>query len=66
MVFRTANKFAGVVAIYMMPLVLVDRWEYEWLYRAIADELKRLRWVKEFDVIFGQSAKYELGGVAGS
>jgi hypothetical protein len=66
MVFRTASKFAGVVAIYMIPLALVDRWEYEWLCKAIADELKKLRWVKEFDVIFGQSAKHEFEGVAGS
>jgi hypothetical protein len=66
MVFRTASKFAGVVAIYMIPLVLVDRQEYEWLYRAIADELKKLRWVEDFDVIFGQSVKHELESVAGS
>jgi hypothetical protein len=66
LVFRTASKFAGVVAVYMIPLVLVDRWEYEWLYKAIADELKRLRWVEDFDVIFGQSVKHELESVAGS
>jgi hypothetical protein len=66
LVFRTASKFAGVVAIYMIPLVLVDRQEYEWLYRAIADELKRLRWVEDFDVILGKSVKYEIEGVAES
>jgi len=66
LVFRTASKFAGVVAIYMIPLVLVDRREYEWLCKAIADELKKLRWVEEFDVILGKSAKHEFEGVAGS
>jgi len=64
MVFRKANRFAGVIAVYITPLV--ERWAFEWLCEAVADELKRLRWVEDFDVILGKSAKHEFEGVAES